>query len=192
MYWLESSEAKQSFGKGRSKLFYIGLILVSALILSSWFLSSSYLQLIYRPSANNNVVSEVPLNVLFNYGNGTRTWYNTTVRSEWNFYNVTEWLANNRVESGYFPQLHEHLIQSINGVRSTGNYYWQLWVYCTGKSAWLYSAWGADMLRPVSANTVQVEGQGPVLNLRSNGFAWAYQYAIIPPISGATRTDNCT
>ncbi len=190
-------ENSQSSGRRNWRLYYAGLIIVAALVLSSWYLSSYYLQLIYRPSSNNSGVTEVPLNVLFNYGNGTygdetRTWYNATVRTDWNFYNVTVWLTNNRVEAAYYPPpLNEHFVQSINGVKSSGSFYWQLWIYCTGRNAWLYSNWGADALSQVSANSIQVNTQTGSFTLRSNAFAWSYRDQIVPPVPGATKTDTC-
>ena len=126
--------------------------------------------------SNNNSTSpsnNVEVNTIFNYGNGTITWFNKTRVSEsWNFYNLTVFLTYGRVHSQAFPDLqNEHQVLGINGIEQNSTDYWSLWKYCPSYNAWAWSPVGADRI-----------------SLSNNGiYGWYYQnqntnYA---PVAGA-------
>ena len=117
--------------------------------------------------------NKVEVNTIFNYGNGTIAWFNKTkVSASWNFYNLTVFLANGRVDSEVFTDVqNEHQVLGINGVNQTSTDYWSLWKYCPSYNAWAWSPVGADRI-----------------SLSNNGiYGWYYQnqntnYA---PVAGA-------
>jgi hypothetical protein len=62
-------------------------------------------------------VSNVSMNLLINYGNGTLVWYNqTAVPSSWNFFNVTELVTKGNLGAVFFASFGSHFVYSINGV----------------------------------------------------------------------------
>ena len=126
-------------------------------------------------SKNNTTTSSniVEVNTIFNYGNGTITWFNKTkVSASWNFYNLTVFLANGRVDSLVFADVqNEHQVLAINGLNQTSTDYWSLWKFCPTHSAWAWSPVGADEIL-----------------LSSNGvYGWYYQNMSThyPPVAGA-------
>lgn len=57
------------------------------------------------------------VNVLFNYGNGTLVWVNSTsVPSTWNFYNVTSLVTGGDIGAVFFSSFGSHFVYSIHGV----------------------------------------------------------------------------
>ncbi len=128
-------------------------------------------------------VTSVAVSTLINYGNETVSWYNrTSVPADWNFYDLTLYLANCNVKAQFYgPPLNEHFITGINEVRNAGEFYWTLWVYCAGSKAWTVSQVGADLIRLQN---------GQVL-------AWYYQNTSggeaswNPPEAGARKVVTC-
>lgn len=126
--------------------------------------------------SNHNSTSgenEVEVNTIFNYGNGTISWFNKTrVSDGWNFYNLTLFLTNGRVHSQVFPDLqNEHQVLGLNGLEQNSTYYWSLWKYCSSYNAWDWSPVGADKI-----------------SLSNNGvYGWYYQNqnTNYPPVAGA-------
>jgi hypothetical protein len=183
-------------GLFRSRKFYVGIVLVAALVLSSWYAASQYLQQLY-PTNSTSSQTNASINVLFNYGNGTAIWSNSTmVPKGSSFYNTTVALTNNRLEAKYYESFHEHLVSSINGVTNFKNgatSYWQIWIYCTRDRAWMYSSWGADALKPTSQGLSIDNSVGHQVIMSSNALAWSYQASSDnPPVLGATKVDLCS
>jgi len=86
--------------------------------------------------------------VLFDFGNGTRVWYNgTAIQPGWNFYVETVVLTKGSVIAQWYPQIGdgEHFIRGIQGVMNTQTKYWFLWTY-TAASSWQPAQAGADQL----------------------------------------------
>src|SRR2546428_9652399 len=78
----------------RSRKFYVGIILVSALALSSWHGASQYLQHLY-PANSTSSANSASINVIVNYGNGSQNLINSTlVPSGSSPYNNTLLLTN--------------------------------------------------------------------------------------------------
>lgn len=130
--------------------------------------------------------SYLHVNTLVNYGNGTSIWYNETeVPIGWNFYNLTVFVANGKVEALYYPYLHANYIIGINGIRNDNDgihctFCWTLWSYCKNDRAWAISALGADLIILVDGAT----------------YAWYYQDTSAspwkPPLAGAPIVPLCS
>ncbi len=95
----------------------------------------------------------VPVNLLIDYGNGTLVWINnTSVPSNWNFYNVTNLDTAGNIASIFFASFGSHFVYQINGVGcpSTNPFCdnsWGLWIL--QGSCWTLSTVGLDEI-PVS------------------------------------------
>jgi hypothetical protein len=102
-------------------------------------------------------------------------WRNVSdVPAGWNFYQLTTRIAN--VQATFSPLLNEHLVTEINGVKMNGPYSWGLWLFCQDKTAWVYSAVGADLVVLTNKSTL----------------AWVYERDTNqPPLSGEAMADSC-
>src|SRR5207245_11649327 len=93
----------------RSRKFYVGIILVAALVLSSWYGASQYLQHLY-PANSTSSVNSASINVMFNYGNGSTNWFNSTlVPRGSSFYNTTVSLTNGSLRQNINNSFDDHL-----------------------------------------------------------------------------------
>jgi hypothetical protein len=89
--------------------------------------------------------STVSVNLLINYGNGTLTWYNnTSVPSNWNFYNVTTLVTNGNIGSVFFASFGSHFVYSINGAG------------CLASNIFCDEAWGFWVLNGLCWEEAQV------------------------------------
>lgn len=125
-------------------------------------------------SKNNTTApsNTIEVNTIFNYGTGTSSWFNKTrVPENWNFFNVTIFLTNGRVDSKFFPEYHENQVLGINGLEQNSTDYWSLWKFCATYNAWALSPVGVDEIL-----------------LSNNGiYGWYYQNqgTNYPPVAGA-------
>lgn len=89
---------------------------------------------------------------LFDFGNGTRRWYNdTAIDAGWNVYIETVVLTDGQVNAQWYPQFGAHLISGISGVSNTNTKYWFLWSY-NKTAAWQTSQVGADAILVASGS----------------------------------------
>ena len=96
--------------------------------------------------------------ILLNFGNGTRLWYNDTqVQPGWNLYTTTVVLTGGNMDATWYPSFGEHFVNGIEGVTGNANSYWIAWTY-NSTASWQQSKLGADLL--------------PVYN--GSVFAWVY------------------
>jgi hypothetical protein len=168
---------------GQHKVFF-SLAILSAVIIVSVQTGSYY----YYEKSSSSPCSvsargaAVAVQILINYGNGTREWINKTdVPSNWNFYQLTASIS--RIQSTYYgPPTCEHLVTGINGVQSNQQYFWSLWAVCQQSNAWAATNVGADAIQVTSYHT----------------FAWYYQRLNSqdastwnPPVQGAPRVTSC-
>ena len=101
---------------------------------------SSYQQLA-RSSGRTALVYEVQM--LVDYGNGTRRWYNNTaIQPGWNGYVATLVLMNGNIQATWYPQYGEHLVTGIGGVSQGSSNSWFFWEY--GSGGWSVASTGAD------------------------------------------------
>jgi hypothetical protein len=99
---------------------------------------SSYLKL--KPQSAHVYSADV----LFNYGNGTRLWYNNSqIQPGWNFYTETVVLTGGNMQATWYPSFGEHLVNGINGVSGTKTSYWIVWTY-NSTALWQKAPVGAD------------------------------------------------
>ncbi len=91
--------------------------------------------------------------VLINFGNGTRVWYNNTrAQPGWNFYVETVVVENGNVVAKWYPQFGSHLVSAIGGVSSTQNKFWFVWTFSRAAS-WQQAPVGADQLMVLNGST---------------------------------------
>ncbi len=101
---------------------------------------SSYLKL--KPQSAHVYSADV----LFNFGNGTRHWYNDTqVQPGWNLYTTTVVLTGGDMQATWYPSFGEHLVNAIDGVAGTETNYWLVWTY-NSTASWQQASVGADLL----------------------------------------------
>lgn len=113
---------------------------------------SQYLSL--KPARSSLYAADV----LFDFGNGTRRWYNgTQVQPGWNMYVTTVVLSGGTLQAQWYPQYHEHFVLGIDGIPNAKGVYWFLWTY-NSTASWQVAQVGAD-LEPVYNGSV---------------FAWTY------------------
>ena len=143
------------------------VVLVAALLVSSTF--AGYYLLKYQQAQDQSglylnelksATSSAPIatNMLLDFGNGTRVWYNgTVVQPGWNVYLVTVVVTHGNLNSTWYPSYGEHLVSAIYGVENNQNESWFLWSY-NSTASWQVAQEGADQL-PASSGSV---------------YAWAY------------------
>jgi hypothetical protein len=138
--------------KGRRRL-YLAILLVAislvAIQLGAYYDLERFFIANNRGSqntGNNNTTNVIAVNTLLNFGNSTSKWFNETrIPVGWNFYNLTIYIANGKVDSTYYASpLNEHYINTIDGVTQDGSSFWHLWQFCKNDQAWSYSNIGAD------------------------------------------------
>ncbi len=101
---------------------------------------SSYLKL--KPASSLLYTT----NILFDFGNGTRHWYNSTaVQPGWNTYIATVVLTNGNLQAQWYPQYQEHFVSGIEGVSNSKTMFWFLWTY-NKTASWQVAQVGADSL----------------------------------------------
>ena len=189
---MEGTVRKPNFVK--STKFYLAILLVAALTLSSWYGASYYLEKTSPKSeaSNTSGANFLPVYVLFNYGNGTRAWSNSTrFPSGSSFYNVTVFLTNGRLDAP--TSSYGHFVKAINGVKANDQSFWAFWIHCTKDNAWALSPAGADAVA-VGANGVFVTNSGSRSFLLSNALAWSLQgfSDTNSPVPGAATVERCS
>lgn len=127
-------------------------------------------------STSNSNYFEV--NTIFNYGNGTLTWFNDTkVPKNWNFYNLTVLLTKGAIYAKIFTisGVPEHQILTINGLAQNSTYYWSLWKFCPAHNGWDLTDVGAD----------------EVAMLNNGIYGWYYQNynTASPPVAGSAPVE---
>ncbi len=149
-----------------SRNLYVAVaVLVALLVIVSTIAGLYYYQYSQAQAQNSTYVSELNrLNVkylsdvLIDYGNGTRHWFNVTnVQPGTNFYVETQVITGGQINATYYPQYQSHFVTALNNVGNTNSLYWLLWTY--NKTAlWQQASAGPDLL--------------PVFN--GSIFAWSY------------------
>ena len=99
------------------------------------------------------------VNLLVDFGNGTRLWSNgTAVEPGWDAFVATVALLGGKVGSVWYPPGYfgggpgEHYVTGIDGVGSTKSTAWFFWTAHGG--SWSLSAAGADELEVVNGTTI--------------------------------------
>jgi hypothetical protein len=132
--------------------------LAVGLILASAYAGYYYLQYQQTNQSYQNVLHYVKgityySNVLFEFGNGTKLWFNNTrVPIGWNVYNVTLYLTHGNINATYYPKYGEHFVTGIEGVQNTASKFWFLWTY-NSTSSWQIAQVGADQLTIYNGST---------------------------------------
>lgn len=92
-------------------------------------------------------LSLIRASVLFDFGNGTRRWYNETqIEPGWNLYIATVIMMNGNVNAQWYPQFGSHFVTGIAGVTNTKTNFWYIWAY-NKTTSWQLAQVGADQLK---------------------------------------------
>ena len=98
------------------------------------------------------------VDMLIDFGNGTRLWYNnTSVQPGWNGYVATLVLLDGNVQAVWYPQYGEHFVTGLDGIPDTDTNYWFLLTY-NRTASWQAAQVGADELQMLNGTV----------------FAWTY------------------
>jgi len=98
------------------------------------------------------------VNILVDYGNGTRRWNNgTQVQPGWNGYVDTFVAFNGSVQATWYPNYGEHIVTGLQGISNTNSQYWFLLTYDRTLS-WQVAQVGVDEI--------------PIVN--GTSFAWLF------------------
>jgi hypothetical protein len=90
--------------------------------------------------------------VYFDFGNGTREWYNgTAINAGWNLYIETVVLLKGQVIGTWYPSYGEHFITGLGGVSNSASEYWFLWTY-SNTTSWQVAQVGADDILATSGS----------------------------------------
>jgi len=104
-------------------------------------------------------------NVVIDFGNGTRVWFNDTqVQPGWNLYVETVVLTGGKMQAQWYPSYGEHFVTAIGGVSNTKTAFWFLWTY-NATAHWQTAQVGADQLQAF------------------NGSVYAWTFCSAPPPS---------
>ncbi|MEM3684123.1 MAG: DUF4430 domain-containing protein [Conexivisphaerales archaeon] len=114
-------------------------------------------------------VAELPkADILVEFGNGTRIWYNVTYQPGWNLYIATLVALNGKIDAIYYPSFGEHFVTGIAGVENNQTASWFLWTY---NGSWQMANVGADDI------------------IVSSGSSYAWTFCTYNP---ATYQPNCS
>lgn len=137
------------------------VVLIAALLVSSLFAGYFFLRYQQAENSSNLYLSElkatnsavISTNILVDFGNGSRTWYNNTaVQPGWNVYLATVVITHGNMNATWYPAYGEHLVTALDGVQNTQSESWFLWTY-NSTSSWQVAQVGADQL-PASAGSI--------------------------------------
>ncbi len=134
-------------------------VLVAVIVIVSGIAALYYFQYNQVESMNRSYVTELNklnvkyvTNVLIDYGNGSKNWYNATrIQPGWNLYTVALLVTNGNVNATCC-EFGSHFVEGINGVQSTKTTYWWLWTY-NSTALWQTAQVGPDEIT-VQNNTV--------------------------------------
>jgi hypothetical protein len=134
-------------------LYGIIAILIAIVVIVSSVAVLYYYQYNQAESSNQTYVQQLrKLNVkylsdiLIDYGNGTRAWYNDTkVEPGWNLYVTMQLITNGKMNATYYPVYSSHFVTSIFNVANTKTEYWLIWT-SNATSSWQMAQVGPDQL----------------------------------------------
>ncbi len=126
---------------GRSGWMWVSLGLACLLVVAVYFAayyymeSVNYRQLYERAAADLKRLT-MPVNILIDYGNGTKIWYNETlVPRESTLLGATEIVA----KVDYYTTKDGSFVTHINGVGGESNRYWIWYIWNSTENSW---SWG--------------------------------------------------
>jgi hypothetical protein len=142
-----------STSKSRT-LYGVIVVLVALLVIVSSIAGLYFVQYNQEVSANSTYIQQLKganvkylSYILFDYGNGTRSWYNNTrLQPETNLYVATQIITNGNVNATYYPQYSSHFVTAIFNLGNTKSLYWLLWTY-NRTASWQEAQLGPDALQ---------------------------------------------
>lgn len=142
----------------RGTFYGVAVVMTALLMITSAVAVTFYNGYEHELSVNNGQAAELQhfisrygavleSNVLIDFGNGTRHWFNgTQVQPGWNFYTLTLAVTNGRVNATCCA-FGSHFVTGIDGVQSSASQdrAWLDWTY-NGTARWQLPSAGADEL----------------------------------------------
>ncbi len=149
-----------------SRILRLGMKSFALILIITITFPPSHINTIGATTASGNV----PVSLLFNYGNGILEWHNNTfVLPAWNFFNVTLADANGNVGALFFASFGSHFVYLINGVGCPTVFNcelaWSFWVL--EGPCWTLPEVGVDQV-PVSAGATAAWFLVPVATFGEN------------------------
>ncbi|MDA4131359.1 MAG: hypothetical protein OK457_11365 [Thaumarchaeota archaeon] len=146
-------------------LYGVITLLVALVILASSLAGLYYYQYNQELSVNSTYIQQLKnanvyyySNMLIDYGNGTRTWFNNTkLQPGTNVYIETQILSNGLVNATWYPQYSSHFVTAIFNLGDTKTMNWLLWTY-NKTASWQMAQVGPDGLQATNGSI----------------FAWSY------------------
>ena len=149
-------------------------VVATALVGHYWYLYGTY-KVLYEEARGQLEALTVRVNVLIDYGNGTRIWFNDTLASAgYTVFDVLCLIANVDYVAysgptwvGY-PNNTAYFVMGINGVYMNATHAWFWWYWDPTTREWVLPPYGANHV-----NATVVDG---------GIYAWVYEsYASWPP-----------
>jgi hypothetical protein len=146
---------------GNRTVLYGIVVLLIALVIISASVAAYFYYLYSQESAKNATLASdlrsanthVVTNVVIDFGNGTKLWYNDTrVDPTWNLYIVTQVVTKGNLNATWYPAYGEHFITAIYGVGDTSSKSWFEWNW-SSSAGWQNPSVGPDLI-PIANNSV--------------------------------------
>jgi hypothetical protein len=135
-------------GTGRNIWFTLSLVLVSALVITSELSVHFYAQYVIAEEKYTNTLLSLKdvsyeVNLLINYNNGTKRWYNQTiVPIGYSLFNATIKITDGQVEGSWSD--FGVFVTAINGVQGSGPEYWLWFRWDETENRWMSGATGPN------------------------------------------------
>jgi len=128
------------------------LLIVAAYLTIYYYNESTHYKSLYERAAADLKKLTMPVNILIDYGNGTRKWYNNTlVPREASLFLATKIIAS--VESITYPEMGE-FVTSINGVGGDPGRYWIWYIWNQNEGKWDWGPVACDKYILQDSDTV--------------------------------------
>ncbi|MCX8171549.1 MAG: DUF4430 domain-containing protein [Candidatus Bathyarchaeota archaeon] len=125
-----------------SSLGLVCLLIIVSYLAAYYYNESSIYRSLYERAAADLKRLTMPVNILIDYENGTKVWYNNTaVPRETNVLMATKIVAS--VEGTEYPEMGT-FVDSINGVRNEGGRYWIWYIWNPDKGSWEWGPVASD------------------------------------------------
>jgi len=135
---------------GKNSWIWVSTGLLCGLILVSYFAVYYYgeytrYETLYRNTLRDLEALTIRVNILIDYGNGTRTWYNNTrVPLGFTLLNATSRIAKVNYSSYTFGGQSYAFVNKINGVGGDTGKFWLWYYWDQSSSKWEYSLVASD------------------------------------------------
>lgn len=121
----------------------LGLLIVAAAVAAYYYSESARYKSLYERAAADLSRFTMSVNILIDYGNDTKAWYNNTVvPRETNVLMATKVVAT--VEGIEYPGMGT-FVTSINGVENRDGKFWMWYIWNSNENRWELGPVASDM-----------------------------------------------